>query len=209
MVLKRRFALGVVLAASVSGAEPGLKIAVFVYNYASISSEALARAKAEAGRIYRHAGIDLEWLNCPLSQEQAAQYPDCGVAPARTRLALRILSRSMAERLRQDQDSFGFALYPEDGGFAIVANVFAHNAEELARRRALSHGVILGDLMAHELGHLLLGAGSHSAGGIMRVPWHKKELEIIAQGSLLFMPWEAERMRAQIRARMSSERAAR
>jgi hypothetical protein len=64
---------------------------------------------------------------------------------------------------------------------------------------------MLGHLMAHELGHLLLGVRSHSASGIMHVPWQKKELEIIAQGSMLFTPWEAQTMRSKIQARRAKE----
>jgi hypothetical protein len=113
----------------------------------------------------------------------------------------------MAERLRQAQDSFGFALYPEDGSFATVANVFAHDAEQLANRRGVRQGVILGHLMAHELGHLLLGTGSHSSSGIMHVPWHLKELEIIAQGRMWFTPAEAGRMQMNVRVRVQASEA--
>ena len=112
----------------------------------------------------------------------------------------------MAERLRPAQESFGFALYPDDGSFATVANVFAHDAEQLAGRRGMRQGVILGHLMAHEVGHLLVGAGSHSAVGIMHVPWHLKELEIIRQGAMTFTPKEAERMRTNIRVRMAGRK---
>src|SRR5947207_2943089 len=107
--------------------------------------------------------------------------PACQVPPGPTKLALRILSQSMAERLRQAQDSFGFAFYPEGGSFAIATNVFAHDAELLASRRGMRQGVILGHLVAHELGHLLLGAMSHSSSWMMHVPWHLKELDVIAQ----------------------------
>jgi hypothetical protein len=70
----------------------------------------------------------------------------------------------------------------------------------------MRHGAILGHLVAHELGHLLLGAGSHSSHGIMQVPWHLKELDIIAQGLMVFRPQEAEGMRTNIRARLARER---
>jgi hypothetical protein len=165
----------------------------------------LAQTEAGAARIYRLADIEIQWLDCPLSPSEASQFPACQVPPGPTRLALRILSQSMAERLRQAQDSFGFALYPVDGSFATVANVFAHDAEQLANRRGMRPGVILGDLVTHELGHLLLGSGSHSSSGIMHVPWHLKELDIISQSLMVFMPQEAERMRTNIHARMVQE----
>jgi hypothetical protein len=169
-------------------------------------SVALALTEAEASRIYQQAGIEIQWLECPLAPEDAGQFPACQVPPGPTRLALRILSRSMADRLRQAEDSFGFAMIPEDGSFATVANVFSYDADQLANRRGMRHGVILGHLAAHELGHLLFGAGSHSSTGIMHVPWHLKELDTIAQGLMLFRPQEAERMQTNIRARLARER---
>jgi len=186
-------------------AEPSPKFTVFVYNYAALPAEVLKQTEAEAARIYRHEGIEVEWLDCPLSPGEASQFTACQIPSGPTRLAVRILSQSMAERLRQAQESFGFALYPDDGSFATVANVFAHDAEQLADRRGIRQGVILGHLVAHEVGHLLLGAGSHSAVGIMHATWHLKELEIIRQGAMTFTPKEAERMRTNIRVRMAAE----
>jgi hypothetical protein len=200
-------ALGAVLAAALCAAEPSPKITVFVYNYAAIPPEVLAQTEAETARIYQLAGIEIQWLDCPLSPGEASQFPACQVPPGPTRLALRILSQSMADRLRQAQDSFGFALYPDDGSFATVANVFAYDAGQLANRRGMRQGMILGDLITHELGHLLLGSGSHSSSGIMHVPWHLRELEIISQGLMVFMPQETERMRTNIRARAARKRA--
>src|SRR5215467_13630853 len=90
----------------------------------------------------------------------------------------------------------------------MVANVFSYDAEKLANRRGMRHGVILGHLAAHELGHLLLGVGSHSPHGIMHVPWRLKELDVIVQGLLVFTPQQAESMRTNIRARVAVERSA-
>jgi len=109
----------------------------------------------------------------------------------------------MAERLRQSEDGFGFAMMPEDGAFATMANVFWYDAEQFAGHHGFHQGVLLGHLAAHELGHLLLGAGSHSSRGIMHVPWRVKELEIIAQGLMTFTPSEAKRMLMNIRARIA------
>ena len=190
-----------VLASSLGAAETRSKITVFVYNYAAVSSEVLALTEAEASRIYQQAGIEIEWLDCPLATQDAGQFHACQVPPGPTKLALRILSQPMTERLRQAGDSFGFAMIPEDGTFATVANVFSYDAEQLASRRGMRPGIILGHLAAHELGHLLLGAGSHSPQGIMHVPWRLKELETVAQGLIVFRPQEAEGMRMNIRGR--------
>jgi hypothetical protein len=55
--------------------------------------------------------------------------------------------------------------------------------------------------VTHELGHLLLGPGSHSTTGIMQCPWYDKQLENVAKGSMRFTSAEAKRMQANIQAR--------
>src|SRR5262249_9601662 len=146
-------------------------------------------------------------LNCPLYPDQAKDHPACLVTPGPAMLILRIAARSMAQRLQPDQDSFGVALQPEDGSFGTFANIFSDRARELVNRRGIVLSVMLGHLMAHELGHLLLGTGAHSSIGIMHVPWHNKELDLLSRGLMAFMPFEAERMRISVQERAAAQRA--
>jgi hypothetical protein len=199
------FLLGLVGTLSAEAPEPASKIQVFVYNYAGVDSETLARAEREAIRIYSRIGIETEWLDCSLTPDQAAQYPACQLPVSPARLALRLLSRSMAERIGLSQATFGSALLPEDGGYGMIAQICEHCCEEQAQGSKALHAAILGHVMAHELGHLLLGVGSHGATGLMHVPWHKKELESLAQGALLFTSWEGDKMRRQVFARLGGQ----
>ena len=48
---------------------------------------------------------------------------------------------------------------------------------------------MLGSVMAHEIGHLLLGSHAHAISGIMRGHWESGELHQIAMGTLRFLPW--------------------
>ena len=57
---------------------------------------------------------------------------------------------------------------------------------------------ILGSVMAHELGHLILGSNSHSPTGIMRARWEHGELRRLERGSLVFTDEQAERMRVKV-----------
>ena len=199
------FLLGLVGTLPAQSPRPESKIQVFVYNYAGVSPKTLARAEREAARIYSRTGIETEWLDCPLTPAEAAQFPACQLLPSPARLALRLLSRPMAERIGLSQATFGSALLPEDGGFGMTAQVCAHCCEELAKGNEALHAAVLGHVMAHELGHLLLGIGSHGATGLMHVPWHHKELESVAQGSLLFTSSEGEKMRRQVSARLNGQ----
>ena len=197
------------LAATLQSQEPGsaAKIQVFVYNYAGLPAGTLAQAEQEAARIYHLTGIETEWLDCPLTPEQAEQYPACRLPITPTRLAVGVLSRAMADTIKLSPKTFGEAYIPADGSFARFAKVCGYCAAELAAGLEVTHGVMLGHLMAHELGHLLLGQGSHGASGLMHVPWHRKELQKVSQGALMFMSWEGDRMRAQILDRFSAGQA--
>ena len=53
---------------------------------------------------------------------------------------------------------------------------------------------ILGAAMAHEMGHILLGAG-HSPMGIMKPHWNEHDLRGVAWHQLLFTPDEAKHLR--------------
>ena len=184
--------------------KPESKIQVFVYNYAGVAPATLARAERLAARIYGHAGIETEFLDCPLTPAEAAQFPACVVTNVPSALVLRVLSRSMSERAGLTQLTFGSALLPPDGGPGVVAQVCAYCSEQLAKGSESMYAMVLGHTMAHELGHLLLGVGSHGATGLMHVPWNHKELELAAQGSLLFTSREAQTMRRNAAARLAS-----
>jgi hypothetical protein len=54
---------------------------------------------------------------------------------------------------------------------------------------------VLGHVMAHELGHLLLGSNAHSRQGIMCPNWHAGELRLASMGGLLFSEEQGRFMR--------------
>lgn len=60
---------------------------------------------------------------------------------------------------------------------------------------------ILGCIIAHELGHILLGPNSHSVSELMRPYWDITELQEAAQHFLLFDAKQAAQLRAEIMAR--------
>jgi hypothetical protein len=185
------------------GAQPPdtvLKIEVHVYNYSAVSSEKLVRAEQEAARIFERIGVATTWLDCPLTSQEAARNRACALPDAPTRLTLRLLSNPMANSLGVSGDVFGSALLPDTEGFGVMANVYADRTREHADHREFE--VILGRVIAHELGHLLLGKNAHSAAGIMHARWRDQDLRLFRQAAMLFLPGEAKRIRAQVLARM-------
>jgi Zn-dependent peptidase ImmA (M78 family) len=54
---------------------------------------------------------------------------------------------------------------------------------------------VLRHVMAHELGHLLLGSNAHAEIGIMRPRWFGQQLRAVERGALFFSPEQALLMR--------------
>jgi len=180
-----------------------LEITVRVYNYAGVSRGTLARAEEEASTIFREAGIETRWQDCPTSHAEEEAFPTCAQLLGPAGVDVRILPRSMAARLRSPRERLGLAL-PSQGGFASSAWVFFHRVEELAKSRIASPSQVLACALAHEIGHLLLGPNQHSSVGIMRAHLGRDELKRASQGQLLFTLPQCQLMRAEVMVRVQA-----
>jgi hypothetical protein len=81
--------------------------------------------------------------------------------------------------------TFGISYLSADGS-GCYANLFYQRVEEMHERSRVNLASLLGDVAAHEIGHLLLGTNSHAANGIMRARWESEELGSISMGTLFF-----------------------
>jgi hypothetical protein len=109
------------------------------------------------------------------------------------------MSRKMAPRALE----FGTAVSGREGGFPTQAYVFADRVTDFAKAGMMPRTPILGAMMAHEIGHLLLGDESHSPAGIMCGRWRREQIKLALMGLLSFNPQQAEQMRREIRRRMN------
>ena len=188
-------------------AEPSLQITARVYNYAVVSRGTLLGAERESSRIFREAGVEVEWLDCPTSHAEEEKYPGCQAPLGAMAVDLRVVPASMAERLRSNGEEAGMALASGRAGSASAAWVFYQRVEELAESRVAAPSQILGHAIAHEIGHLLLGPNSHARTGIMRGNWNRKYLQEASCGQLLFTRDQAERIRAEVSTRIRMQQA--
>ena len=128
---------------------------------------------------------------------------DCAVVEWPTQLAIRIVPG------RSTSEVFGVAFLSADGE-GCYSDVFYDRAMQLHADWKVRLADILGNVMAHELGHLLLGSNSHSGFGIMRAHWRSEELRRLSRDGLWFTNEEAYRMSRRLnRARPTRELAAR
>ena len=204
LVLRLSFSLG---ALNLVWALPKLTFAgeptatVLVYNYARVSTTILTAAEREAGRIVDAAGVQIIWVECPTRSVTTSAEARCSRTLESADIMLRVLPPPAQHRLKADV--FGFAISP------ILASVYCDSAVRLAVEEEyveFDARTILGYVIAHELGHLLLGSNSHSSGGIMRSPWGPKQVREALMGTLLFTPEQAKVMQAEVRARTRPQR---
>ena len=178
------------------------RLYVRLYNHARLPAEMLAQAREQAAAIYSRAGVELTWLECPVSPEEFDDFPACtGLRGGPTVLQLNLLSGEKWRKLAFPDDSFGFALPAAGGRFPYYANIAAHRLGALADSTSANPAAVLGCILAHEIGHLLLGVGSHSSKGIMTANWNGDTLGLADQGRLRFTPKQARRLRRHVERR--------
>jgi hypothetical protein len=184
------------------GAQPQetqLNIEVHICNYSTVSVQSTALAEQETATIFERIGVKVAWVTCSVAPREGVRVKEFGDAPPV--FLIRLLSKSMADKLRAGADILGSARLSENDSFGVMGDVYADSA------RGLWHGkefeVMLGRIIAHELGHLLLGKNGHSAVGIMQARLGRKDAEP-AQQVATFFPSEAKRIRGQVIARMAT-----
>ncbi len=190
--------LGVASSGTVFAAENELVpiLTVQVYNYSQASPAVLTGAEREADRILGEAGVRAVWLECPVGPSGVMPKGPCDKELDATDVRLRVLA---APNQHEYQDSvFGFTIHP---AFASVYYEFAMRRAK-TDRAASEITIILGGVIAHELGHLLLGTNGHSRAGIMQPRWEPNQVQQLMMGSLLFTPEQSKLMREEARSRI-------
>jgi len=193
------FAASAEAAPAISAAE---SITVRLYDYASINRTVLAASTQVASGLLANAGVGSRWEQCRTSEQGANLSPSCADRADSSVLQLRIQTERQAKRLELKVGQFGYAL-PTADGHGVIAGVFLGKVSRVARAQGLDVPVLLGHIMAHELGHLLLGSCRHGFEGIMRPSWTNRDLMKTQAGGLRFTSAEASRMQAQVVARTS------
>jgi hypothetical protein len=186
-----------------AGSNGDKQITIRIHNYAQVESGDLVKAEQIADDILQKAGVEAVWIEC-LAGHTPTKEPACQTPMGPPDLMLNLLPRSMSDRYHLRLDAFGFALEGEDGRFGFYAAIFCDLVKDAAAQRQLTRSVLLGTVIAHELGHLLLSTNSHSALGLMRANWCGKELLAVEHGAAHFSSPESKRIQQAVMARWRS-----
>jgi hypothetical protein len=152
-------------------------VVVEVTDYAHLPAEYLTEVQSLVSASYRPAGIAMIWLP---SREWPAEPPNASKPAVAVRVV--ILTQPMTERKcrleRIRDDAMGIAISGASEAGARIAYIFSDRIQ----RAALAEGAPvvrgLGHVIAHEIGHLLLGTNGHSDIGLMRPDWCPRETHV-------------------------------
>lgn len=133
-------------------------LVLHVDNYARIPSDVLAQAEREAARVYEAAGVRVAWNHGDDEAERE---------PGGRHLLVLLLDTEMTHR-KTGNDRIGNDVLGTASHGTGRAYVFTQRVIERALSSGHEASQLIGRVMAHEIGHLLLHQGSHSASGIMR-----------------------------------------
>jgi hypothetical protein len=187
--------IGSVAAQRVPETDQELLIRVRVYNQAQVPENELTEATQQASRLLALIGVQ-PWIDCTNPE---GSNPECHQGYRAYDLALRIVPTSA--RLPVPINAFGLALL-DTGKSGIYAYVFYYPVLELAAaENGASRSLVLGHVFAHELGHLLIGSGSHTSSGLMTANWRAPQLRRASQGRMRFDRRQGALIVAELRSR--------
>jgi hypothetical protein len=167
--------------ASQAAASARSTIIVRVANPANVPAKELENAQIAAASILMHAGVAIAWIHCPCFGEMGPREFD-----------LHIVANTIRGRLA---DAMGAAA---PGYGCDCAIIFYRVVQGTARDNMASQAIVFGAAIAHEIGHLLLGADAHTPKGIMQASLGRREFEQAEGGGLLFDSRQAQRIRENL-----------
>jgi hypothetical protein len=183
-----------------------LEITVDLYDYSSTHPDSIREAERAAAATLRKADVDVRWRYCAMAVPGEADWPACGAGAGDVNhLVVNVLPERMSCKIAKGPYQFGTALMSHEGGFPTQAYVFFDRVVDFAAERRLPWPSILGMMIAHEAGHLLLGNNSHFPDGIMRARWRTGEFKLALMGALTFTSQQAQQIRYDVQRRITCD----
>src|SRR5918999_2066489 len=187
--------LALVATATPAGVAAGTPVVLTVrlYNTSGIPGPKLMAARRAAESILRATGLTVVFRHCTREVSPAEPGDSCAERLSPHEVVVRLI----------DAPTFNTTLPPEAFGVAYVvketdrgwlATLFSDRIDAGAARIGVDAGALMGLVMAHEVGHLLLGIDYHSENGVMRADWPDALLNRSGE-QLRFSKLEADRMR--------------
>jgi len=171
-------------------------IAVRIVDYAQLPTEAIAQAQRLVSEVYGFVGIGTRWGETVRPNDDTCE----GEAVAPGELFVIILPEDMTRRRLFESHVIGTAAVSVTRG-GRVAYVLFDRVWQVASDANSDVMDVMGLVIAHELGHLLMPAGPHSQEGLMRANWTLGDLRE-GREQFQFTRTQADTIRHAVAARL-------
>ena len=175
----------------------GQQMNVALCNLDGVREPIVAKAKAETDLVSHSAGVTIVWRDCDTFPTPAELEREPWFI-VRLRTGKPPLTAGPASL-----DVMGKA-FVEDHGGGTMADAYFQAIQARSEQHNGDSGLLLGFVMAHELGHLLLGPG-HTPEGVMQAAWSQKQMDALRQRWLRFTEEGATRIRRALESRTASD----
>ena len=180
--------------ATAAAASASQNMSVAVCNLSQVPVNMIKRAEAEASYVFRTVDIEIRWMDCgaEVGAQDTRSRPD---------FIVRIQTGGhVAKAGPASLEAMGRA-FMESSEYGYMVDTYVGAINDLTLRFPFAGSdQLLGYVITHELGHLLIGPG-HRQEGIMRASWSKPELEALNHRNLKFTERErciiVEKLRAR------------
>lgn len=174
-------------------AESSVALTVRLYNTAGIPAAELVAARGAAESILRDIWPNVVFRHCGRAVVPDRPIDACDQSLKATEVVVRVIN-APAFHTTLHPEAYGMTYVVRETNRGWLATVFSDRTDEAASRAGVDRGTLLGRVMAHEVGHLLLGTGYHGDAGLMRAEWPHGMLGR-ADAEWRFSLFEADRMR--------------
>ena len=163
--------------------EEGAAIVVRIENECGLSQTALNEAEQLAARVYEAIGVRMTWVRgeAPLQDQRGLQ------------VRVLLLSRKMADR-KIAKERIGVDVLGQANRPARLIYIFCARIGEASVKYMQEYTRLLGLVVAHEMGHVLLPVSSHLNTGIMR-----ENIDVWSKGIKYFTTDQGDAIRSMLR----------
>ena len=186
--------LGAARAEAGQGQTEPLPLRVVVYDFGGVATPVLKRAQRLVSGVFTEAGVDVRWLDQAGFASAIPTDPVDRKRFAGSTVQVRLVPPAMHRALGLNQDALGTAGSGTGCVWISVAGI-----QEAARLSNADVSDVLGYVIAHEIGHVLLPLGWHAVAGLMQ---DDLDPHLIARNRLFFLPQEAVLIRMTLQSRM-------
>jgi len=178
--------VGLVSWAAIARAESQNTIFVHLPDTDGIRSPLLFQAKGVTASILASAGVRVRWVGGNPVQNE------CSEDASRITIAVRFSPTAPAESSRR-----ALAAARPFATSGVGIEVFLDRLRPMMERLSRPE-VLIGHVLAHEIGHKLLRTDSHSPTGLMKAHWSNVETEQMTFQPMTFTPADAAQIRENL-----------